>query len=101
MAKNVLRYFIFIIYLVYALPVFAENDAQAMADKAVANILFDYEYGSEIASYSINDDGFVNMEFARNTPDKLYADILTKIKNHPDVKGVLASKTAPACAINF
>ena len=84
-----------------SLPVFSEADPQSMADKAVANILFDYEYGSEFASYRISDDGFVSMEFARNTPDNIYGDILTKIKNHPDVKGVLASKTAPACSVNF
>lgn len=101
MGKRVLRYVLFIFTFVSAWPVYAEGDAQAMADKAVANILFDFEYGSEVASYRVNEDGFVNMEFARNTPDKLYGDILTKIKNHQDVKGVLASKTAPACAISF
>ena len=101
MAKRVLRYVLFFFSIVCVLPVFAEADTQAMADKAVANILFDFEYGSEVASYSVNEDGFVNMEFARNTPDKLYSDILTKIKNHPDIKGVLASKSAPACPISF
>ena len=101
MSKYVLRHMVYIFIIVCSLPVLAEGDAQAMADKAVANILFDFEYGSEVASYRVNEDGFVNMDFASNTPDALYGDILTKIKRHPDIKGVLASKTAPACSIRF
>lgn len=101
MCKRILRYAVLSFSLICTLPVFSEGDVQSMADKAVANILFDFEYGSEVASYSVNEDGFVNMEFARNTPDKLYGDILTKIQNHPDIKGVLAAKTAPSCAISF
>ena len=101
MSKRVIRCLVFMFTIIFSLPVLSDSDAQAMADKAVANILFDFEYGSEIASYRVNEDGFVNMDFARNTPDKIYGDILTKIKNHPDVKGVLASKTAPACAVSF
>ena len=101
MHKYIFRSVILVFSLFCSLPVFSEGDAQSKADSAVANILFDYEYGSEIASYRIDEDGFVNMEFARNTPDNIYGEILTKIKSHPDVKGVLASKSAPACAVTF
>ena len=101
MGERLIRYVLFILTIICVQPVYAEGNAQAMADKAVANVLFDFEYGSEIASYRVSEGGFVNIEFARNTPDALYGDILTKIKNHPDIKGVLASKTAPACSISF
>ena len=78
----------------------AEEDPQAKADLAVANILFEYEFGSEFASYRVDDNGFVDILMARNTPDEIYAEILTLMQNHPDIDGVLASKSGPACKVS-
>ena len=78
----------------------SEEDRQAKADLAVANILFEYDYGSEFASYRVDDNGFVDILMARNTPDEIYAEILTLMQSHPDIDGVLASKSGPACKVS-
>jgi len=77
-------------------PVIAE-DAVSKASAAVSGILFDYD-GDEFASYAIRDSGFVDITFARNTPDALYGEILGKLKSHPDINGVLAGKGGPTCS---
>lgn len=76
----------------------AEESPMDRADAAVANILFDYEYSEEYTSYMIKDDGFVDVTFASNIPEKLYSEILGKLNNHPDINGVLAGKTGAYCA---
>jgi len=38
-------------------------------------------------------------DFARNIPDALYREILTKLQNHPDVDGVLSGKGGPPCRL--
>ncbi|KPK37321.1 MAG: hypothetical protein AMJ69_11915 [Gammaproteobacteria bacterium SG8_47] len=82
----------------YLAPVHAE-DAQAKADAAVAHVLFDYEGSFEFVSYAVNEKGFVDVTFARNIPDALYREILTKLQNHPDVDGVLSGKGGPPCRL--
>jgi len=77
-------------------PVLAE-DAQSKTSTAVANILFKYD-ADEFTSYVIGEDGYLDVLFARNTPDALYSKILGELKNHPDIKGVLAGKDGPACS---
>ncbi|MFO7602350.1 MAG: hypothetical protein R6X06_00880 [Gammaproteobacteria bacterium] len=78
-------------------PVLAE-DALAKASSAVSNIMFDYE-ADEFASFSVQESGFVEITFAKNTPDALYSEMLNKLQNHPDIKGVLAGKTGPVCPL--
>jgi len=77
-------------------PVLAE-DAQSKTSTAVTSILFEYDAG-EFASYSIEDNGFLDITFARNTPDALYSEILNKLQNNPDIKGVLAGKGGGTCS---
>lgn len=77
----------------------AEQDPQGVADLAVSNILFDYDGSSEFASYKVNDSGFVDIIFARDMPEKLYGEILTKLQNSKDISGVLSSNTGPACGL--
>ena len=72
-------------------------DELSNADAAVANILFEYDGSEEFATYIIKDDGFVDITFARNMPDKLYGELLSKLNNHPDIKGVLAGRGGPIC----
>ena len=67
------------------------------ADAAVANVLFEYDGSEEYATYRANEDGSVDLIFAKNTPDDLYEDILTKLQNHPHITSVLASQGGPAC----
>jgi len=73
------------------------EDAVSKANRAVTNIIFEYDAG-EFASYRIRDTGYVEITFARNTPDKLYSEILNKLQKHPDIKGVLAGKDGPTCS---
>ena len=88
---------VILLLLVFACSVHAgERDK---SDTAVANILFDYDGSEEFASYLVKDDGFVDINFASNMPDKLYAEILTKMQNHPDIDGVLAGKGGPVCKL--
>ena len=77
----------------------SEDSAQDIADSAVANILFDYDGSSEFASYTVNDSGFVDIIFARDMPDKLYGEILTKLQNSTEISGVLSSKSGPICGL--
>gem|GEM_PF-1278149 len=77
-------------------PVLAE-DPMSKTSAAVTNILFEYD-ADEFASYSIRDSGFLDITFARNTPDALYSEMLNKLKKHPDIKGVLAGKGGPTCS---
>lgn len=70
------------------------------ADTAVANVLFEYEEpGYEFASWRVNERGEVNILFARNMPEELYGEILTRLQKHPDIPSVLSSKGGPACGL--
>lgn len=71
-------------------PVMAE-DATSKTSAAVAGILFEYD-ADEFASYSIQENGFLDVTFARNTPDALYSEILNKLQKHPDIKAYLQAK---------
>ncbi len=94
-----MRYLFLILFFVGFSTTTIAEDAQSKAEVVVANILFDYDYGSEFATYKVNEDGFVDLTMASNTPDKVYGEILTRMKNHPDIDDVLASKSGPACQI--
>lgn len=92
------------IVLSLLIPLFLTGPWTAQADDAVSKtstaatgILFDYD-ASDFASYRIRDDGHLEITFARNTPDALYGEILGKLQNHPDIKGVLAGKDGPNCS---
>lgn len=74
-------------------------DELGRADAAVATILFEFDGSEEFATYRANDDGSVDLIFARNTPDALYEKILTRLQQHPDISSVLASKGGPACRL--
>jgi hypothetical protein len=74
-------------------------DALGKADAAVSDILFGFDGSEEYATYRANDDGSVDLVFARNTPDELYDKILTELQSHPDIRSVLASKGGPACKL--
>ncbi len=71
-------------------------DAESKANEAVAVVLFDEE-ADDFTSYRVSPKGFVDVTFARNTPDAVYSEIVAKLKAHPDITGVLAGKTGPLC----
>ena len=89
-----------IILLLISFSGLPHADALSKADAAVANILFDFDGADEFATYRVNDDGFVDIVFARNMPDKVYSELLTRLQNHPDIHGVLAGKGGPACQVD-
>jgi len=92
--------FLFFVAISFSNIAWSEEDKQSKADYAVANILFDYEYGSEFASYRIDENGFVDLIMASNTPDEIFSEILTRMQNHPDIDDVMSSKSGPACKIS-
>lgn len=94
-----MKYTLMIILMLLCITSSAAADALNNADAAVANVLFEYDGSEEFATYIIKDDGFVDINFARNMPDKLYGEILTKLKGHPDIKGVLSGKGGPICKL--
>lgn len=71
-------------------------DAESKATDAVTAILFEHE-AETFSSYKISEKGFVDITFARNTPDLTYSVILNKLRHHPDISGVLAGKGGPVC----
>ena len=73
------------------------KDLNSKATDAVTEILFDTNI-DDLATYKINDIGFLEITFANNTPDLLYSLMLNKFRNHPDIKGVLAGRGGPACS---
>lgn len=83
--------------LIFANTALADTQADK-ADYAVGNILFEYEIpDGDGASYVIEDNGFVNIQFAENIPDDMYEEVLTALKSHPDINGVLSGKGLPIC----
>lgn len=74
-------------------------DAEMKADSAVADILFDFDGSETYATYTVNQEGFVEITFASNIPDELYSRILTRLQEHEDIAGVLAGTTGPACTL--
>ena len=91
--------FISLCLLSMSLSTVAHADELLKADSAVANILFEYDGSEEYATYKVNEDGSVDLIFARNAPDSLYDEILTKLQDNPEINGVLASKGGPACKL--
>ena len=73
------------------------QDAESKTSSAVTNILFEYD-ADEFASYVIRENGWLDITFASNTPDALYSEILNKLQNNPNIKGVLSGKTGPTCS---
>jgi hypothetical protein len=98
--RTTMTVLLFVCALFASVTGYTEEDKQSRADAAVANILFDYDFGSEFATYRINEDGFVDIIMASNTPSDIYVEILDRLENHPDIDGVLASNSGPACKIS-
>ena len=98
-----LRSYLFAVIMVYGITaantLLAEDskDLNSKATDAVTEILFDADI-DDLASYKINDKGFLDITFANNTPDLLYSLMLNKFLHHPDIKGVLAGRGGPACS---
>jgi hypothetical protein len=98
--RKTFSFYLFSLFLITGLGkaglVMAE-DATSKASHAVTTILFDYD-ADEFTTYSIDEDGVVDITFAKNTPDALYSKILNALQNDPDIKGVLAGKGGPVCS---
>ncbi|MDY6978837.1 MAG: hypothetical protein SV201_03100 [Pseudomonadota bacterium] len=95
---SILRYVLLpLCFIALSLPSVQAADRLQLADEAVANILFDYDGSFEFASYKVDENGFVDITFASNTPDSLYSEILNKLESHPEIDGVLSGKGGPTC----
>lgn len=81
----------------FSTPVLADTKLDK-ADYAVGNILFEYEIpDGDGAAYVVKRSGHVSIQFAGNIPDDLYEKVLTALKSHPDINGVLSDKGLPVC----
>lgn len=69
----------------------------ARTEAAATRILFDYG-ADDFAAYQVKGDGYLHVTFARNTPDALYSEILNKLQNDPEIRGVIAGKVGAYCA---
>jgi hypothetical protein len=79
-------------------PILASSDLDR-ADAAVADVLFGYDGSFEFATYKVRESGHVTITFARNIPESLYSEILTELKKHQDINGVLAGRGGPVCPL--
>lgn len=87
--------FALIVSLLIALPALA---GQAESENAVTNILFDENM--ENVSYSLRNDGFVDIVFGVAVSEKDYIRILERLRAHPDIPGVLAGRgTKNYCSV--
>jgi hypothetical protein len=73
--------------LLIALPAFA---GQPESEDAVTNILFDENM--ENVSYSFRGDGFVDILFGLDVPEKEYIRIVERMRKDPAIPGVLAGR---------
>ena len=78
-----------------ALPAFA---GQPESENALTNILFDEDM--ENVSFSLRGNGFVDILFGIAVPENDYVRIVGRLRNHPDIPGVLAGRgTANFCKV--
>lgn len=79
--------------LLFAMPAFAGLEE---SENALTNLLFDEKMDN--VSYSLRSDGFVDILFGIDVPEKEYARILDLIRANPNIPGVLAGRgTANFC----
>lgn len=76
-----------LVSLSIAWPAFA---GKSESEDAVTNILFDENM--ENVSYSLRNDGFVDITFGIAVEEKDYMRILNRLRQHPDIPGVLAGR---------
>ena len=68
----------------------AAQAGQSEAENALTAILFDENM--ENVSYSLRKDGFVDILFGVAVAEKDYIRILERLRQHPDIPGVLAGR---------
>lgn len=76
-----------LVALFLALPAQA---GQAESESALTNILFDENM--ENFFYTLRDDGFVEILFGPDVPEKDYIRIVERLRKHPEIPGVLAGR---------
>ena len=79
--------FAILVSLMLALPALA---GQPESEDAVTGILFDENM--ENVSYSLRNDGFVDISFGIAVEEKDYVRIVERLRKHPDIPGVLAGR---------
>ncbi len=82
------------IALLVSFPAFAGLEE---SENALTNLLFDE--GMENVSYSLRSDGFVDILFGIDVPEKEYIRIVELIRENSNIPGVLAGRgTANFCS---
>ena len=79
--------FAILVSLMLALPALA---GQSESEDAVTGILFDENM--ENVSYSLRNDGFVDISFGIAVEEKDYIRIVERLRQHRDIPGVLAGR---------
>lgn len=89
-----MRHLIAMIFsLLFALPAFAGLEE---SENALTNLLFDEKMDN--VSYSFRSDGFVDILFGIDVPEKEYIRIVELIRKNPDIPGVMPGRgTANFC----
>jgi hypothetical protein len=98
--RNIARFLaatVAVVALQFSAPAMSEEDALSKATSAVTAVIFDHN-AEEFVTYNVRDNGYLDITFARNTPDSIYNEMLEKLRSHPDIKSVLAGKGGPACS---
>ena len=84
---------ILLVSLFVALPAFAGLEE---SENALTNLLFDEKM--ENVSYTLRSDGFVDILFGIDVPEKEYIRIVELIRKNPNIPGVLPGRgTANFC----
>ncbi len=74
------------------------SESALKSEDAVSVVLFDHE-ASEFTAYRIRPSGAVEVSFARDTPDTIYHEISSALREHPDIRSVRIDRSAPACGL--
>ena len=91
--------YLFIVFIISinVTSVYADGITEK-AEAAVADILFENEL-DEYTTYSIEEDGSVDITFPNNTPNKIYGKIVRELKSHKNIVSVLPGRGGPACSL--
>jgi len=89
---------IILVLVLFPMQVMFAESGNDKAYTAVTHVLFDYDVSFEYTTFKVRRRGHVDITFAENTPDNLFVEIVRKLKKHPDIKSVLASKGGSSCA---
>lgn len=72
-------------------------DPPLSAENAITDIIFEHD-ANDFVTYEIESSGYTKVTFARNTPDDIYNNMVSEMRKHPDINGLLPGKTGASCS---